>query len=164
MIRIIINFIFLNFNNPLIIRITIIIQTILLNLIIGKIYYTFWFSYIIFLVFIGGLFILFIYIISIIYNNLLFFFKKNKLLYLLRIFILFFFLFNLKNFNFLLFNYESSLINSINLFKENYINSIKFFNFPNNLINLIIIIYLLLIIIIVVKITNFIKGTIKTIN
>lgn len=60
-------------------------------------------------------------------------------------------------------NYDSTNFNII-FFKENYLNIIKFFNFPNNIINIIIISYLFLLIVIIVKITNFLKGPIKSIN
>lgn len=157
------NFLFLNLNNPLIIRLILILQTILLNLIIGKIYFTFWFSYIIFLIFIGGLFILFIYILSIIYNNLIFI-KKLKYLSFIRIFIFIIIALSIFFNNFFFFNYDLINIDTQITLKENYLNIIKFFNFPNNIINLIIIIYLFILIIIVVKITNFLKGPIRSTN
>lgn len=50
------------------------------------------------------------------------------------------------------------------LIKENIIYNLKFYNIPNNIINLILIIYLFLIIVIIVKITNFFSGPIKSIN
>lgn len=139
--------------------ILIIIQTITLIIIIGKLHYSFWFSYIIFLVFIGGLFILFIYIISLIYNNKFYFIKKLNY-FIFRLLILIIIKFNLTY----IFNYETNLINNRFLIKENYLNSLKFYNLPNNYINLILILYLLLLIIIVVKITNFLSGPIRTIN
>lgn len=46
-------------------------------------------------------------------------------------------------------------LNEFLLIDENKFNSIKLYNFPNNIINIILIIYLFLLIIIVVKITNF---------
>ena len=49
------------------------------------------------------------------------------------------------------------------ILKENIIFNLKFYNLPNNLINLILITYLFILIIIVVKITNFFIGPIKNI-
>lgn len=84
----------------------------------------------------------------------------------MRFFFICFFLFNFIENNYIYFfnNHDSSTINNFNLIKENYLNIIKFFNFPNNIINLLIISYLFLLIIIVVKITNFFKGPIRSIN
>lgn len=132
------------------------LQTLNLIILIGKIFYSFWFSYIIFLVFIGGLFILFIYIISLTYNNK--FFSINYLKYFSIIFsigLIYYLLIKI----FFFINNETEIILNI---KENYLNSLKFYNFPNNYINIILIIFLLILIIIVIKITNFYSGPIKT--
>nr|ATN41150.1 NADH dehydrogenase subunit 6 [Diptera sp. 66 LC-2017] len=149
-----INFLFINFNNPLMLGILIFIQTILMINLMGKIYYSFWFSYIFLLVFIGGLFILFFYMISLIYNNK--FFNKFNNIYITMLLI-----FMLLNYKMIYFNNMEKLpMNYINL--NNNLNMIKLYNFPNNLINLILIIILLLLLIIVVKITNFNKGPIRS--
>lgn len=61
-------------------------------------------------------------------------------------------------------NYDNLLKNNnVWIIKENIIYNLKFYNIPNNLINLILIIYLFLLMIIVVKITNFFLGPIKRI-
>lgn len=127
-------------------------------MIIGKIYYSFWFSYIIFLVFIGGLFILFIYIITLNFNNKIYIFINYKWLifFILLIFLIIFIIKDLIFFN----NYENNnLINFKN--KEYNLNLIKLYNVPNNLINILLINYLLLLIIIVVKVTNYYSGPLK---
>lgn len=144
--------------------ILILIQTINLIILIGKIFYSFWFSYIIFLVFIGGLFILFIYVISLVYNNKFFSLNSNKylIIILLRA-IIALIIINYKIY-FLTTNDIILKINNNWLIKENILYNLKFYNIPNNIINLILIIYLFLIIVIVVKITNFYSGPIKSIN
>ena len=47
---------------------TLLIQTILVSIISGLITKTFWFSYILFLVFLGGILVLFIYVTSLASN------------------------------------------------------------------------------------------------
>lgn len=139
-----------------------IIQTLNLIILIGKIYYSFWFSYIIFLIFIGGLFILFIYVISLTYNNKFFSLSLIKYLIIL-IFLIIILLFFLYNKNYFFTRYEINPKNFfISIIKENIVFNLKLYNIPNNLINLLLILYLLLLIIIVVKITNFFLGPIKS--
>nr|YP_010586521.1 NADH dehydrogenase subunit 6 [Pseudostenophylax fumosus]UZZ44322.1 NADH dehydrogenase subunit 6 [Pseudostenophylax fumosus] len=73
----------LNLSHPLIITIFIITQTCLLILITGIMGYSFWMSYIMFLTFIGGLLVLFIYISSLTPNkNFLLNYKKITLILL----------------------------------------------------------------------------------
>lgn len=139
------------------------LQTFFIVIYIGRISQSFWFSYIIFLVFIGGLLILFIYTISLIFNKK-FFLIKNYIL-ILTIFILIIVLFILfLKFSFYLYfnNNEIFFINFIktNLL-ENSLNLNKLFNFPNFYINLLIIRYLFFILIVSVKITNFYFGPIR---
>lgn len=97
------------------------------------------------------------YIISLSYT-IKFYFNLNFTLLIIMIFIIIIIIFNKNHF---FFNHEIELFNFKSNVKENYINSLKFYNFPNNLINLILIRYLFLLIIIVVKITNFYKGPLR---
>lgn len=100
--------------------------------------------------------ILFIYVISLIYN------KKFKIynIYIIIIFILIsFIIFCNENFK-IIFNNE--LFNNYSIFNnETSINLIKLYNFPLNIINILTINYLFYLLIIVVKITNFIYGPLR---
>nr|AJP00053.1 NADH dehydrogenase subunit 6 [Orseolia oryzae] len=148
----IVNIMFMSLNNPLMMGIMLFFQSLLMMLLLGKLYYNFWFSYILFLVMIGGLFILFLYMISLIYNNK--FFSLNFLKYIfmfMMLIIISISLFLKKNNIF----FKNSEMEMINIMKENYMNHLKFYNFPNNLINLIMIIFLFIMMIIVTKITNY---------
>lgn len=112
--------------------------------------------------FIGGLFILFIYVISLIYNNKFFSLNLNKYTLILFIFFLIIFI-NYKIY--FITNNDLILKNNNNwLIKENLIYNLKFYNLPNNIVNILLIIYLFLLILIVVKITNFFIGPIKSIK
>nr|ASM82810.1 NADH dehydrogenase subunit 6 [Neoperla sp. FS-2017] len=62
--------IFTQINHPLAMGLTLLIQTLLVCLISGLTTQTFWFSYMLFLVFLGGLLVLFIYVTSLASNEM----------------------------------------------------------------------------------------------
>lgn len=120
----------------------------------------FWFSYILFLIFVGGILVLFIYISSIASNEKINF-SIAPLIYCLitlrtciisAIILDKFFITNWVT------NEETqqSYLNIIA--QENYFSLSKIYNQPNNLIIILLICYLLLTLIIVVKITNLFSG------
>lgn len=121
------------------------IQTFLICLISGIILKSFWFSYIIFLIFLGGLLILFSYILSLASNEIFkfsrfIFFKRiflwNTLLLLFLLIDKIFFILNKNTLN------SSSIYSIENFYLENSLILNKLFNYPINLISLILIIYL----------------------
>lgn len=142
---------------------SLIIQTILVCLISGLTSKTFWFSYILFLIFIGGILILFIYISSLSSNEKISFslntFKKIIIPFIFLIFLIIFKdKFYLRNLN----NSETNNLNDfIFLINENYLNLTKLYDTPNNIITIILVIYLLLSLIVVVKITNSFIGPLR---
>jgi len=147
-----------------------IIQTILITLFSGILTKTFWFSYSLFLIFLGGILILFIYITSIASNEL-FKFKINFLsIFFILSIILFFsfclFYFNSKTFFFnKILNLENiSFITIKNLTIENNFILNKIYNFPTNLITVLLINYLFLTLIATVKITNIYEGPLRPKN
>nr|QWB85700.1 NADH dehydrogenase subunit 6 [Peithona prionoides] len=149
--------IFIFLNHPLSLGIILLTQTILISLMTGTMNNNFWYSYMIFLIMIGGMLILFIYMTSVASNEK---FKFNpKFLFLIKstmilIFMMMFldsFIFNL-NFNMTNF----SQINNLSLS--------KFINSPNNMIIFLIILYLLISLIMVVKITNINYGPLRQKN
>lgn len=151
--------IFININHPLSLGLILILQTIIIILILGTISQNFWFSYILFLVIIGGILIIFIYIISLIFNKI--FIQALKfpfictLLRLLTILIIIFYTLSFYKINSIEIFINYKLNNEISL------NLIKLYNFPINLINLLIITYLFFLLIVVVKITNFFYGPLR---
>nr|ARH53932.1 NADH dehydrogenase subunit 6 [Lymexylon navale] len=144
-------FIFLN--HPLSMGMTILIQTLLMSIMTGNWHFNFWYSYILFLIMIGGLLILFTYMTSVASNEK---FKFN-------IFFLtpFFSLILSPFFEFLFKNYDSLNFNSTNNFN---LNLSKFLNIPMNMIIMFLIIYLLITLIAVVKITDFNQGPMRQKN
>ena len=119
-----------------------------------------------FLVFLGGILVLFIYVTSLASNEI-FNFSIKILIFFSLIFLLFFIqLFIDSSFliNYFI-NYEtSSLIIVFNLIKENRFILNNLYNFPINIITIILIIYLFLTLIAVVKITNIFEGPLRPKN
>lgn len=133
-------------------------------IIIGIISKTFWLSYILFLTFLGGILILFIYITSLASNE--FFFFNIKILLLIGSFFLIICIsiyFIDKN---IIYFYQENIeikLNNviINYINENFLNLNKLYNFPINFITILLINYLFLTLIVIVKITNINKGPLR---
>lgn len=149
---------------------TLIIQTFLIVILSGILTKTFWFSYSLFLIFLGGILILFIYITSIASNeqfkfkiNLYTFFIINLLIIII---LLFFYFLNIKTFFFnKIFNLDNLyIIKFKTLTFENRFILNKIYNFPINIITIILINYLFLTLIASVKITNIFEGPLRSKN
>nr|YP_010968403.1 NADH dehydrogenase subunit 6 [Capila pennicillatum]WNO18741.1 NADH dehydrogenase subunit 6 [Capila pennicillatum] len=154
--------------HPLSIGLMILIQTFMICLISGLYIYTYWFSYILFLTFLGGLLVLFIYVSSIASNELFKFKFNNKMLLMLMLMISLMFIFYL----IFKFNWMNLLINSFNLKKyynyliiinnNNNINLTKLYNKQTYFLMIMMIIYLFITLIAVVKITNIFYGPLRS--
>nr|AXS66286.1 NADH dehydrogenase subunit 6 [Chrysomeloidea sp. 1 KM-2017] len=144
-------FIFLN--HPISMGLTLIVQTILLAMLTGLMNMNFWFSYILFLVMIGGLLILFIYMTSVASNEKFKFSIFNIVPIIIWMPIMFFINSSTNKFK---------VLETLNM-KDN--NSIfylfKYFNFPSMMMALFAMIYLLLTLIVVVKLTKKNLGPIR---
>nr|QRW36316.1 NADH dehydrogenase subunit 6 [Hydroporus brevis] len=157
--------IFLFMNHPMSMGLILMIQTILIVLISGLYTYTFWFSYILFLIMIGGMLILFMYMTSLASNEK---FKISKNIIMMMIILIMFFIILLffndympmeyfqKNSNILM-----SLNNMMLLKNENLSSLYALYNHPNFLINILMINYLLITLIAVVKITKSNLGPLR---
>nr|YP_011017082.1 NADH dehydrogenase subunit 6 [Orthaga disparoidalis]WQB62440.1 NADH dehydrogenase subunit 6 [Orthaga disparoidalis] len=160
---IIMSFIMFFINHPLAMGLMILIQTILMCLFSGMLISTYWFSYILFLTFLGGLLVLFIYVSSIASNEMFKMFNFNNIL-MINIFIMInvFFLKD-KNINNLFINLEMN--NFMNLFlfinNENNINLSKLYNNQTFKLMIMMVIYLFITLIAVVKITNIFYGPLR---
>ena len=140
------------------------IQTFFICLLSGFITKTFWFSYVLFLIFLGGILVLFIYVTSLASNEIFNFSLKLLtfrlinfgLIYLILIFI---------DKNILItyiINHENNSLTQIsNFLIENSLILNKLYNFPINIITILLIIYLFLTLIAVVKITNVFEGPLR---
>nr|UKM30535.1 NADH dehydrogenase subunit 6 [Acisoma panorpoides] len=145
--------------HPMNMGIMLLLQTLMLCVLISLMSYNSWFSYILFLVFLGGMLVLFIYMTSIASNEL---FKKSLyipiIMYLMIIMLVS-----------LMLMMDPSL--SIKMITESTINSetskmimTPLYNNPSSLITIFMVLYLFLTLIVVVSITSFNKGPLRPMN
>nr|AFQ62195.1 NADH dehydrogenase subunit 6 [Hydroporus palustris] len=163
--NLILSMIFLFMNHPMSMGLILMIQTILIVLITGLYSYSFWFSYILFLIMIGGMLILFMYMTSLASNEK---FKISKNIILMMFFLIFMLLIMLIINDQMIMEYiqkNSNLLESINklimLKNENLSSLFMLYNNPNFLINILMINYLLITLIAIVKITKSNTGPLR---
>nr|YP_010507432.1 NADH dehydrogenase subunit 6 [Distenia punctulatoides]UXG19101.1 NADH dehydrogenase subunit 6 [Distenia punctulatoides] len=151
---------FMFLNHPLSFGLVIIIQTISIALITGLMNFNFWYSYMIFLIMVGGMLVLFMYMTSIASN------EKFKLSYsittMISILIPSSLLISMawKNMN-LEINTKMEEISELTTFLMNKNSMMKYFNLPQSMIYTMMIIYLFIALIMVVKITNIKYGPLR---
>nr|QXG19287.1 NADH dehydrogenase subunit 6 [Drosophila kikkawai] len=156
--------IFLNMIHPLAMGLTLLIQTIFICLISGLMTKSFWYSYILFLIFLGGMLVLFIYVTSLASNEMFNLSIKLTLFSTSTLLILFIisFLIDKSSISLFLMNNEmESIFNQNSYFLENSLSLNKLYNFPTNFITILLMNYLLITLIVVVKITKLFKGPIR---
>nr|UXX50468.1 NADH dehydrogenase subunit 6 [Pieris rapae] len=164
-----ISFVMLFSKHPLSMGLMIITQTLILSLILGVYINTYWFSYILFLVFLGGLLVLFIYVSSIASNEMMNFSFKMKLFFLLMInMMMILSILKMKNyFNFIdnfINNEMNEMTNYFLFFNENKIKLSKLYNSQTFLMIMMIIIYLFITLIAIIKVTNIFFGPLRSFN
>nr|YP_009675766.1 NADH dehydrogenase subunit 6 [Aphis citricidus]QDD68881.1 NADH dehydrogenase subunit 6 [Aphis citricidus] len=140
--------------SPISSNLIILMQTMILTLMINMINKTAWISFLIFILYIGGLMIIFLYISSIAFNE--FNINKNYKNILLKLILLTMFIFYFKlNFNMENFYYENKFI-----FEDNF-NLINMFMMPNNLMIYLIIFILFFMLILIIWMLKINKGPIR---
>ena len=152
----ILSFLFTRLAHPLSMGLTLLIQTVLISLTAGLSTYSYWFSYILFIIFLGGMLVLFIYVTSLASNES---FSFSYSVLAISIGSLFFLLPLTLTWDYFFNSFTAQLpLSSLNIETSNVF--IISWIYRTNLINftLFIIIYLLLTLIVVVKITNLFKG------
>nr|YP_009727456.1 NADH dehydrogenase subunit 6 [Psychomantis borneensis]QIA48591.1 NADH dehydrogenase subunit 6 [Psychomantis borneensis] len=153
--------IFLFLNHPLSMGLILFLQAICMCLISGFMSLSFWFSYILLLIYLGGMLILFMYVTSLASNEM--FFYSNKILLMIMISPLIFLIIYYINFNYSMNMYENMENNMImNFLPNNFL--LKMYNQPINMITILIATYLFLTLIAVVKIINIFKGPLRQMN
>nr|QXP99396.1 NADH dehydrogenase subunit 6 [Eoscarta assimilis] len=154
---------FLMMKHPLSAGFMLLVQTTLTCLMNGLNNYSYWFSYILFIVFIGGMMVLFIYMASIASNEKFKFSIKTSLL-IITTMLLIMTIMNMNNNIYILMNETFNyLLYSKNMNKE-MISIMKMFNYPTMMLSIIAITYLLFTLITTVKITNIEEGPLRTKN
>nr|YP_009442869.1 NADH dehydrogenase subunit 6 [Moduza procris]ATP01344.1 NADH dehydrogenase subunit 6 [Moduza procris] len=161
--------IFLYFiNHPITMGLLILIQTLLTCLLSGMLINTYWFSYILFLVFLGGLLVLFIYVSSVASNEL---FKINLISKFSFFYIFFIMIFSIlfkNNLTWMNFSFNDEMNNFFNMnlfFNNEYnFNLSKLYNKQNYIMMMMLIIYLFITLVAIVKITNIFFGPLRSFN
>nr|UFK62165.1 NADH dehydrogenase subunit 6 [Habroscelimorpha dorsalis dorsalis]UFK62178.1 NADH dehydrogenase subunit 6 [Habroscelimorpha dorsalis media] len=166
MMNMLMTLIFMFMNHPMSMGLILLIQTILISMMSGLMSYTFWFSYIVFLVMLGGMLVLFIYMTSLASNEMFQFSSKMMMFMLIMTMTLMTLMIMLPDNQMLMSliknSNSSEMINSMNfLINENLITLNKIYNSPNNMITILLINYLLITLIAVVKITSINIGPLR---
>nr|YP_009539796.1 NADH dehydrogenase subunit 6 [Suhpalacsa longialata]AYP72734.1 NADH dehydrogenase subunit 6 [Suhpalacsa longialata] len=153
---------FIMTKHPLAMGLILLMQTIVISLICGMFTYSYWLGYILFLIMLGGMLVLFIYMTSLASNELFSMSVKNLLMSLI-IMMTMIMLFMMMD-NMLMFTNSMEMTpfnNSNNLYSENETMLIKLYNNPTMNITMMMINYLLLTLIVIVKITNINYGSLR---
>nr|YP_010240546.1 NADH dehydrogenase subunit 6 [Nothybus sumatranus]QTF87887.1 NADH dehydrogenase subunit 6 [Nothybus sumatranus] len=159
--------IFSQMTHPLTMGLTLLLQTMIISLTLGMMMETFWFSYILFLIFIGGMLVLFIYVTSLASNEMFSISMKTLMLstLLLLFSILFIFITDKSMMSINWMNIESFPLDNLSkMIPENSLSLNKLYNYPTNMITFILMNYLLITLITVVKITNLFYGPLRSMN
>nr|YP_009236792.1 NADH dehydrogenase subunit 6 [Telchinia lycoa]AMJ17256.1 NADH dehydrogenase subunit 6 [Telchinia lycoa] len=154
-------------NHPLSMGMMILGQTLLVCTLSGMLINTYWFSYILFLIFLGGLLVLFIYVSSIASNELFEITLINKILFTLSIFysiiIMFYFKNNLSWMNFYFNDEMMNFFNNFLFFGNEYnFNLSKLYDEQTYFLMFLLIIYLFITLIAVIKVTNMSFGPLRS--
>nr|YP_054493.1 NADH dehydrogenase subunit 6 [Periplaneta fuliginosa]BAD32639.1 NADH dehydrogenase subunit 6 [Periplaneta fuliginosa] len=152
---------FTQMKHPLTMGLMLLIQTVIMCMTSGMLSQSFWFSYVLFLIFLGGMLVLFIYVTSLASNEM-FYMSMKMMLAMITIMLVLFLLINMdqmiNNMEIMmheyLYNMENEMMNSLT----------KLYNQPTNLITIMLASYLFLTLIVVVKITNISKGPLRQMN
>nr|YP_009446011.1 NADH dehydrogenase subunit 6 [Episyrphus balteatus]ANW37021.1 NADH dehydrogenase subunit 6 [Episyrphus balteatus]UPX88756.1 NADH dehydrogenase subunit 6 [Episyrphus balteatus]UXF58135.1 NADH dehydrogenase subunit 6 [Episyrphus balteatus] len=160
-------FMFLQMNHPLSMGMMLLIQTVMICCISGLMAKSFWFSYILFLIFVGGMLVLFIYVTSLASNEMFTLSMKMITLLFINLFILMIMMIFMDKM-IIMFNSLNNEMTSIsmlnNYIMENTLNLNKLYNYPTNMITILLINYLLITLIATVKITKLFYGPLRSMN
>nr|YP_007627067.1 NADH dehydrogenase subunit 6 [Tanaocerus koebelei]AGC22383.1 NADH dehydrogenase subunit 6 [Tanaocerus koebelei] len=162
----VLNISFSQLNHPMSMVIIILIQTLLVCLMSGTLMESFWLSYILFLTFLGGMLVLFIYITSIASNEM--FHIKSLSLISLSIMLLIissaFLIIKMIWMSSPSINSEMEIMNDMMMYFEMSDSLKKLYNAPTYVITLMMMMYLFLALVAVAKITNINQGPIRKMN
>nr|QRV62391.1 NADH dehydrogenase subunit 6 [Deronectes doriae] len=165
MLNMTLSIIFLFLNHPMSMGLILMSQTISITLMTGFLSYSMWFSYILFLIMIGGMLILFMYMTSLASNEKFKFSSKILMMTLIMISIILLMImlmdFSMINSMFKTSNSIEMINKLITLKNENSYSMNSMYNKPNYMITITMINYLFLTLIAVVKITKFNYGPLR---
>nr|YP_010531109.1 NADH dehydrogenase subunit 6 [Omoglymmius wukong]UXW93696.1 NADH dehydrogenase subunit 6 [Omoglymmius wukong] len=150
--------IFLFMKHPMSMGLILLLETLLISLISGWFCYSYWYSFILFLIMIGGLLILFIYMTSLASNEKLSYkmtiFNMSMILIFINLIIMYMYMMYPLSQNF-------SSIFSNNLYNKTLNSLTLIYNKPTFYITMLMIIYLLITLISAIKIINLNYGPLR---
>nr|YP_010946879.1 NADH dehydrogenase subunit 6 [Sorineuchora nigra]WGO57636.1 NADH dehydrogenase subunit 6 [Sorineuchora nigra] len=149
----------LQVKHPMALGLILLMQTIMISLTSGLLSNMFWFSYILTLVFLGGMLVLFIYVTSVASNEM-FSLSINMTVYSMMLILIMSTVMNSSILDML--SKDSDCFMNIN--NTTNFNMIKLYNSPTNMINIMMASYLFITLIAVIKITENHKGPLRKMN
>nr|URX52952.1 NADH dehydrogenase subunit 6 [Glyptotermes sp. 6 AB-2022a]URX52978.1 NADH dehydrogenase subunit 6 [Glyptotermes sp. 6 AB-2022a]URX52991.1 NADH dehydrogenase subunit 6 [Glyptotermes sp. 6 AB-2022a] len=146
---------FTQMKHPLAMGMMLLMQTLITCLISGSMHKSFWFQYILFMVFVGGMLVLFIYVTSLASNEM-FSLSTKMIAVLVMMTPGMMMIENYMNMSSKeIMSYETVMTEEIITMTS------KLYNQPNGTMTILLALYLLLTLIVVVKITNISKGPLR---
>nr|UKE80581.1 NADH dehydrogenase subunit 6 [Diplatys flavicollis] len=145
-------------SHPMFLGLLLLTQVVLISFMLGGLMHMFLFSYVLFLVFVGGVLVLFMYVVSLAGNESFYFGKFNLLFCFLTIFLLFGCLY-LLDYPFMV---GEDLINYLDLGYCCLISIFKFYNYPGCYLTLFLGLYLLLALLVVVGMVDISEGPLRS--
>nr|URX53613.1 NADH dehydrogenase subunit 6 [Cryptotermes sp. 3 AB-2022a] len=146
--------VFTQMNHPLAMGMMLLMQTTMVCLISGLMHQSFWFQYILFMVFIGGMLVLFIYVASLASNEM-FSLSTKMMVMTTGTLLLSMMIKNWTTPN----SSDSMALNTTS--NEIILMTSKLYNQPSGALTILAALYLLMTLIVVVKITNVSKGPLR---
>nr|URX53004.1 NADH dehydrogenase subunit 6 [Glyptotermes sp. 8 AB-2022a]URX53017.1 NADH dehydrogenase subunit 6 [Glyptotermes sp. 8 AB-2022a] len=146
---------FTQMKHPLAMGLMLLLQTMITCLISGSMHKSFWFQYILFMVFVGGMLVLFIYVTSLASNEMFSLSTKMMLTMMFMLPSMTMIENQMKPMSKEIINHEMMMTEEITMMTS------KMYNQPNGMMTILMALYLFLTLIVVVKITNISKGPLR---
>nr|YP_010946424.1 NADH dehydrogenase subunit 6 [Balta maculata]WGO57142.1 NADH dehydrogenase subunit 6 [Balta maculata] len=151
------SFMFTQMKHPMTMGFMLLLQTMMTSIITGMMSQTFWFSYVLMLVFLGGMMVLFIYVTSVASNEMILLSMKMIMMFMITMLIM----------TLYKISYHTELTNQETITMTAKMNSpnnlMKLYNSMNS-ITIMMATYLFISLITIVKITNIFKGPLRKMN
>nr|YP_010946398.1 NADH dehydrogenase subunit 6 [Balta valida]WGO57116.1 NADH dehydrogenase subunit 6 [Balta valida] len=149
---------FMQMNHPMTMGMMLLLQITLTSMLSGMMLQTFWFPYVLMLIFLGGLMVLFIYVTSIASNEMIKVSSKKMMIITTMVMVII-----------MMMNYYPEMMNqetsNMMLINNNTSNSMmKLYNNSTNYITIMMASYLFITLIAIVKITNIFMGPLRKMN
>nr|QXT45770.1 NADH dehydrogenase subunit 6 [Leucrocuta aphrodite] len=159
----IVGFTFMTMNHPLAMGLVLLCQTLLVALFTGILAPSFWFSYILFLVFLGGMLVLFIYVTSLASNEMFSISSKSLMLIMAAAGLLIFFCLINDPLSWATPEFPDQAVSSQACNPSNLANIlVKLYSSPSYFLTLLLVSYLFLTLVAVVTITQIFEGPLRS--